>query len=280
MRCVRTSPGHAQFWQIADCELVLVTDPGPTAPRTGQLLSVEDWISTVDGTRPRWSSGRVALVGDAAYAPSFLTGQGSSLALVGAYMLAGSLADRDHASGFAAYEHDTRGFVTMNQEQIGEGDAMLFPTTARALEQRNAVLRDLSAMPSAEEHRPIRPSHCPHSHPRRERGHALMTGVAGGRGRRSGPGAGGVGASHPPGELPRQSARRGRSTVRTSASGTNTGPRARRTGRRIPRRGCQALLVTATPRPSASRRWVRARPPARRARRETGRRRAGRRARR
>ncbi|MFB7212793.1 FAD-dependent monooxygenase [Streptomyces sp. NPDC056255] len=99
---------------------------------------------------PRWSSGRVALVGDAAYAPSFLTGQGSSLALVGAYMLAGSLADRDHTAGFAAYERSTRGFVTLNQEQVGEGDAALFPTTARALEQRNAMLRKLSAMPSTE----------------------------------------------------------------------------------------------------------------------------------
>ncbi|MEV5200625.1 FAD-dependent monooxygenase [Streptomyces sp. NPDC053720] len=97
---------------------------------------------------PRWSSGRVALVGDAAYAPSFLTGQGSSLALVGAYMLAGSLADRDHAAGFAAYERNTREFVTLNQEQVGEGDAALFPTTARALEQRNAMLRNLSATPS------------------------------------------------------------------------------------------------------------------------------------
>ncbi|MER5941682.1 FAD-dependent monooxygenase [Streptomyces sp. NPDC001928] len=99
---------------------------------------------------PRWSSGRVALVGDAAYAPSFLTGQGTSLALVGAYMLAASLADRDHAAGFAAYEHDTREFVTVNQDQVGEGDATLFPTTARALEQRNDMLRNLSALPSAE----------------------------------------------------------------------------------------------------------------------------------
>ncbi|MEV6623919.1 FAD-dependent monooxygenase [Amycolatopsis sp. NPDC051106] len=51
--------------------------------------------------------GRVALAGDAAYAPSFLTGQGSCLALVGAYMLAGSLAGRDHAAGLAAYEDGT-----------------------------------------------------------------------------------------------------------------------------------------------------------------------------
>jgi 2-polyprenyl-6-methoxyphenol hydroxylase-like FAD-dependent oxidoreductase len=99
---------------------------------------------------PRWSSGRVALVGDAAYAPSFLTGQGTSLALVGAYMLAGSLAGRDHAAGFAAYEDSTREFVTVNQELVGEGGATLFPTTARALEQRNAMLRNLRAMPSAE----------------------------------------------------------------------------------------------------------------------------------
>ncbi|MEV0122142.1 FAD-dependent monooxygenase [Streptomyces sp. NPDC050703] len=99
---------------------------------------------------PRWSSGRVALVGDAAYAPSFLTGQGSSLALVGAYMLAASLADRDHAEGFAAYERGTRGFVTANQDLVGEGGASLFPTTARALERRNAMLRGLRTLPAAE----------------------------------------------------------------------------------------------------------------------------------
>ncbi|GGQ25642.1 2-polyprenyl-6-methoxyphenol hydroxylase-like FAD-dependent oxidoreductase [Actinomadura coerulea] len=99
---------------------------------------------------PRWSSGRGALVGDAAYAPSFLTGQGTSLALVGAYMLAGSLADRDHAAGFAAYERDTRGFVTLNQGLVREGGAALFPTTVQALEQRNERLRGLSAMPAAD----------------------------------------------------------------------------------------------------------------------------------
>ncbi|ADD45555.1 monooxygenase FAD-binding protein [Stackebrandtia nassauensis DSM 44728] len=99
--------------------------------------------------QPRWSSGRVALVGDAASAPSFLTGQGSSLALVGAYMLAGSLAThRDHAAAFAAYERDTRGFVELNQAQIGEGGAALFPVTAEALAHRNQRLRGLANPPS------------------------------------------------------------------------------------------------------------------------------------
>jgi 2-polyprenyl-6-methoxyphenol hydroxylase-like FAD-dependent oxidoreductase len=96
----------------------------------------------------RWTSGRVALVGDAAFAPSFLTGQGSSLALVGAYMLAGTLAThRDHIAAFAAYEHDTRGFVELNQAQIGEGSAALFPITAEALAQRNDRLRGLTTLP-------------------------------------------------------------------------------------------------------------------------------------
>ncbi|BFO18605.1 hypothetical protein SHKM778_49930 [Streptomyces sp. KM77-8] len=97
---------------------------------------------------PRWSSGRVGFVGDAAYAPSFLTGQGSSLALVGAYMLAHSLAThRDHTEAFAAYERDTRGFVELNQSQAGKGDTALFPTTAEALERRNTALRALTGRP-------------------------------------------------------------------------------------------------------------------------------------
>ena len=105
---------------------------------------------------PHWSRGRVALVGDAAYAPSFLTGQGSSLALAGAYMLADSLAtNRDHTAAFAAYERGVREFVTMNQALVDNGAATLFPTTAWALEQRNARLRNLVTLPSA----PARPAH-------------------------------------------------------------------------------------------------------------------------
>lgn len=97
---------------------------------------------------PHWTSGRVALVGDAAYAPSFLTGQGSSLALAGAYMLAHALAtNRDHTAAFAAYERDVREFVAMNQALVDNGAATLFPTTAQALEQRNTMLRTLVTMP-------------------------------------------------------------------------------------------------------------------------------------
>ncbi len=64
-----------------------------------------------------WSAGRVTLLGDAGYCPSPLSGQGTSLALVGAYVLAESLAAErgDHRSGFARYEQRMREFVTLNQ---------------------------------------------------------------------------------------------------------------------------------------------------------------------
>lgn len=103
---------------------------------------------------PRWSTGRVALVGDAAYAPSFLTGQGTSMALVGAYMLAGELATHpDHTAAFTAYEHNMRDFVRMNQALVTEGNANLCPSTAEALAQRNTMLRTLTSAP-ADEGRP------------------------------------------------------------------------------------------------------------------------------
>uniref|UniRef100_A0AAU3GXA7 FAD-dependent monooxygenase n=1 Tax=Streptomyces sp. NBC_01401 TaxID=2903854 RepID=A0AAU3GXA7_9ACTN len=66
----------------------------------------------------RWSHGRVALLGDAAYCPSPLSGQGTSLSLVGAYVLADSLAAQapgDHTAAYARYEERMRDFVALNQ---------------------------------------------------------------------------------------------------------------------------------------------------------------------
>lgn len=64
-----------------------------------------------------WSRGRVTLVGDAGYCPSPLSGQGTSLALVGAHLLAEALAAAggDHVRAFAAYERRMRPFAELNQ---------------------------------------------------------------------------------------------------------------------------------------------------------------------
>jgi 2-polyprenyl-6-methoxyphenol hydroxylase-like FAD-dependent oxidoreductase len=66
---------------------------------------------------PSWSNGRVTLTGDAAYCPSPFTGQGTSLALVGAYVLAKELqrSPDNPEAAFARYENKMRPFVEMNQ---------------------------------------------------------------------------------------------------------------------------------------------------------------------
>ncbi|MEV5569296.1 FAD-dependent monooxygenase [Spirillospora sp. NPDC052269] len=65
----------------------------------------------------RWSRGRVVLLGDAGYCGSPASGQGTSMAMVGAYVLAGELkaADGDHEKAFAVYEDELRDWVKGNQ---------------------------------------------------------------------------------------------------------------------------------------------------------------------
>jgi 2-polyprenyl-6-methoxyphenol hydroxylase-like FAD-dependent oxidoreductase len=89
---------------------------------------VPELLDAMDGARdfylgsfaqvkmPHWSKGRAALVGDAAYCPSPYTGQGTSLAIVGGYVLGYELSRTpgDHAAAFARYEARMRPFVEEN----------------------------------------------------------------------------------------------------------------------------------------------------------------------
>ncbi|MCT9933440.1 FAD-dependent monooxygenase [Planotetraspora sp. A-T 1434] len=70
----------------------------------------------------RWSTGRVVLLGDAAYCASPLSGMGTGLAIVAAYVLAGELAEAggDHRTAFARYEEAMRDYARGCQKQ-GEG---------------------------------------------------------------------------------------------------------------------------------------------------------------
>ena len=97
----------------------------------------------------RWSRGRVALVGDAAWCPSPMAGVGTSLALVGAYVLAGELAAAggDHRTAFAGYEAELRGFVTRGQK-LAKGNAVgLIPRSRPQIWMRNQFIRMLPHMP-------------------------------------------------------------------------------------------------------------------------------------
>ena len=86
----------------------------------------------------RWSAGRVALVGDAAYCASALSGQGTSLALVGAYVLAQELGRTGHEDAFAAYETRMRPFVALNQALATE-NPMGGPAEESVERAKNAI---------------------------------------------------------------------------------------------------------------------------------------------
>ena len=99
----------------------------------------------------RHHAGRVALVGDAAYCPSPLSGQGSSLALVGAYVLAAALAAApgDVPAALARYDETMRGFARANQDvalKIARGFA---PATPFQAWSRNVAMRVLPYMPGS-----------------------------------------------------------------------------------------------------------------------------------
>jgi 2-polyprenyl-6-methoxyphenol hydroxylase-like FAD-dependent oxidoreductase len=99
----------------------------------------------------RLHAGRVALVGDAGYCPSPLSGQGSSLALVGAYVLASSLAASpdDVPGALARYDAAVGSFARENQDvalRIARGFA---PTTPFQVWSRNAAMRVMPYMPGS-----------------------------------------------------------------------------------------------------------------------------------
>ena len=88
---------------------------------------------------PHWSHGRTALVGDAAYCPSLLAGEGSALGMAGAYILAHALATHrdDHRLAFAGYERDFKPFVDAKQVAAARFAAWFAPTTPFRLWLRN-----------------------------------------------------------------------------------------------------------------------------------------------
>jgi 2-polyprenyl-6-methoxyphenol hydroxylase-like FAD-dependent oxidoreductase len=103
-----------------------------------------DSISTVvmDG----WNRGRVTLVGDAGYSPGPAVGGGTSLAVVGAYVLASELAaaSGDQLRGLAAYEQELRPAVYQSQRI---GPAVMNALTPRYRMQLWAIAQAIRLLP-------------------------------------------------------------------------------------------------------------------------------------
>jgi 2-polyprenyl-6-methoxyphenol hydroxylase-like FAD-dependent oxidoreductase len=90
-----------------------------------------------------WSRGRAALVGDAAFCPSLLAGQGSALAMTAAYVLAGELG-RSRAQpeqAFARYEALLRPFIAEKQDAAERFARSFAPRTQFGLFIRNQVTK-------------------------------------------------------------------------------------------------------------------------------------------
>lgn len=90
-----------------------------------------------------WSRGRVALAGDAAFCVSLLAGQGSALAMISAYVLAGELmrADGQYEKAFTRYEALLRAFMDAKQRGAERFAGMFAPKTGWGLQLRNQVIK-------------------------------------------------------------------------------------------------------------------------------------------
>lgn len=105
---------------------------GWETPRIAKSIdggSEEVYFDTISQVKaPHWSKGRFAMVGDAAYCPTPLTGMGTSLAIIGAYVLAGELArHEDHKQAFDAYEKLMRPYVESIQQLPPGSPRLVYP---------------------------------------------------------------------------------------------------------------------------------------------------------
>ncbi|KAI5359934.1 putative FAD-binding domain, FAD/NAD(P)-binding domain superfamily [Septoria linicola] len=93
---------------------------------------------------PKWAKSRVALLGEAGYCASPISGMGTTLALNGAYSLAGALVRHpdDHLAAFEEYEATMRPLVDRAQKLPlgGKAPYILNPETGRCVQVLHVVL--------------------------------------------------------------------------------------------------------------------------------------------
>ena len=96
-----------------------------------------------------WVKDRVALVGDAGYSPGPAVGGGTSIAMIGSYILAQELAhtDRDYQTGLRAYQDRIRD-VTVKARSVGSSTmSTLIPRTSLQVRLMPELLRLVTLLP-------------------------------------------------------------------------------------------------------------------------------------
>jgi 2-polyprenyl-6-methoxyphenol hydroxylase-like FAD-dependent oxidoreductase len=83
------------------------------------------------------------MIGDAAFCVSLMAGQGSALAMIAAYVLAGELtkAGGSHVEAFAKYEGLLRAYISSKQRSAERLAAAFAPKTRWGLFLRNQVIK-------------------------------------------------------------------------------------------------------------------------------------------
>jgi 2-polyprenyl-6-methoxyphenol hydroxylase-like FAD-dependent oxidoreductase len=98
---------------------------------------------------PHWHQGRVALLGDACGALTLLAGQGSHMAMAGAYMIARELErhEGDYAAAFAAYEAKLKPAVTKRQKDAAAMVRYFIPSARSRPWLRRLVIKLMFSPP-------------------------------------------------------------------------------------------------------------------------------------
>jgi len=129
----------------------------------GMDSEVDRWLDELDHTPSfyfdsitqlqldSWSSGRVTLVGDAGYCPGPAVGGSTSLAVVGAYVLAGELARAhgDYPAAFAAYESTMREPVLRSRAFARGAAKSLVPSSRAAAWAMSQAVQLVSLLPAS-----------------------------------------------------------------------------------------------------------------------------------
>ena len=102
---------------------------------SGMDAAPDFYFQTIDQVKmEKWSAKRVVCVGDTAYAPTPLTGQGTSLAVLGAYVLAGEISELREgqcpSKALEAFEKRFRPFVEETQKIPRAVPGIAHPRTA------------------------------------------------------------------------------------------------------------------------------------------------------
>jgi 2-polyprenyl-6-methoxyphenol hydroxylase-like FAD-dependent oxidoreductase len=143
---------------LGDTKFVLRQAFGRVGWECPQILSDLDQADDVyfdrvsQITMDRWSKGRVALIGDAACCVSLLAGEGTGLAMLQAYVLAGELnaARGDHRRAFQRYEQLLRPLIAGKQHFARTFASTFAPKTSLGVWTRNQVSKLLVVPPLAE----------------------------------------------------------------------------------------------------------------------------------